>query len=168
VYSKLKILGHPVHPMLVSYPIALYTATLVSYLIFAIKIKSGGGVEYTWVDIAIAANIGGVIMAVPAAFAGFVDWFFGIPNGTDAKRHGTIHMALNIAALIFFVANAIVHHDKWGFYNENPHSGVGIVLAALGVACTVGAGLFGWMMVQDDHVGVNLLPEQETFEPKQA
>lgn len=166
MYSKLKILGHPIHPMLVSYPIALYTATLVSYIIFVVKIKSGGGTDYIWIDIAIAANIAGVIMAVPAALTGLVDWAVGIPSGTDAKGHGAIHMALNVAALIFFLANAIVHHDKWGVYNDSPHSGVGIVLAALGVACTIAAGFFGWMLIQDDHVGVNLSPEQERLEPK--
>jgi uncharacterized membrane protein len=27
MYSKVKIIGHPIHPMLVAYPIALYTST---------------------------------------------------------------------------------------------------------------------------------------------
>jgi uncharacterized membrane protein len=92
--------------------------------------------------------VAGVVMSVLAAVPGFVDWAFGIPSGTEAKQHGTIHMALNVAALIFFVAHAIVRHDKWGVYNNSPHSGVGILLAALGIACTIGAGLFGWMLIQ--------------------
>ena len=35
MYSKIKILGHPIHPIIVAYPIALYTATLVAYIISA-------------------------------------------------------------------------------------------------------------------------------------
>jgi uncharacterized membrane protein len=29
MYSKVKIAGHPVHPMLVGFPVTLYTVTLV-------------------------------------------------------------------------------------------------------------------------------------------
>jgi uncharacterized membrane protein len=36
MYSRLKIFGHPIHPMLVAYPIALYTSTLVAYLIYIV------------------------------------------------------------------------------------------------------------------------------------
>ena len=35
--SKVTILGHPVHPMLVSFPVAFYTAALASYLTYQIK-----------------------------------------------------------------------------------------------------------------------------------
>jgi hypothetical protein len=40
----------------------------------------------------------------------------------------------------------------------------GIILALLSVLCTVGAGYFGWTMIQTDHVGVELTPEQERLE----
>ena len=34
MYSKIKIFGHPIHPMLVAYPIAFYTSTLVGFIIY--------------------------------------------------------------------------------------------------------------------------------------
>jgi uncharacterized membrane protein len=34
--SKAKILGHPMHPMLIAYPIAFYTGTLVGFIIYAV------------------------------------------------------------------------------------------------------------------------------------
>jgi hypothetical protein len=34
MYSKVKLLDHPVHPMLVSYLIAFYTATAVAWILF--------------------------------------------------------------------------------------------------------------------------------------
>ena len=34
MYSKVKIAGHPIHPMLVAFPVAFYTATLVCYLVY--------------------------------------------------------------------------------------------------------------------------------------
>jgi uncharacterized membrane protein len=156
VYSKVKILGHPIHPMLVAYPIALYTSTLVAYIIFA-----ANGDRF-WFKVAIAANVAGVVMAAITALPGFIDWAVGIPSGTAAKSHGLSHMLLNVAALVLFVVNVIIHVGAWTKGSTN--TGVGLILAILGVLCTVGAGYFGWTLIQTDHVGVELTPEQERLE----
>ena len=74
-------------PMVVTYPIALYTATLVVFIIAAAR----GDPFWFWV--AVVANIGGVIMAAVAALLGFVDWAVGIPNVSPAKGHGRIASA---------------------------------------------------------------------------
>ncbi len=42
---------------------------------------------------------------------------------------------------------------------------LGVVLSAIGVAVTIAAGFLGWTLVQDYHVGVRLVPEQELAEP---
>jgi hypothetical protein len=42
---------------------------------------------------------------------------------------------------------------------------LGVVLSAIGVAVTLAAGFLGWTLVQDYHVGVRLIPEQELAEP---
>ncbi len=42
---------------------------------------------------------------------------------------------------------------------------LGVVLSALGVAVTIAAGFLGWTLVQDYHVDVHLIPEQELAEP---
>jgi uncharacterized membrane protein len=157
MYSKVKLFGHPIHPMLVAYPIALYTATLVA---FVISLVVG---DTFWFRMAVAANVAGVVMAAVAALPGFVDWALGIPNDVPAKAHGLRHMVLNVSALVLFVVNAVVHVGQWNA--AHPEKVWGIVLPALGVACTIGAGFFGWMMVQDDHVGIELAPEQVQLEP---
>lgn len=155
MYSKVKILGHPIHPMLVAYPIALYTATLVAYIIYA------ANKDPFYFKAAVAANIAGVVMAAIAALPGFIDWAMGIPSGTQAKSHGLTHMLLNVTALVLFLINAIIHTGNW----KNPSGEAsGIILALLGVLCTVGAGYFGWTMIQTDHVGVQLTPEQERLD----
>lgn len=155
MYSKIKILGHPIHPMLVAYPIALYTATLVAYIIYA------ANKDPFFFKAAVAANIAGIIMAALAALPGFVDWAVGIPGDTPAKSHGLTHMLLNVTALVLFIINALIHAGDW----KTPSGeGSGIILALLGVLCTVGAGYFGWTMIQTDHVGVELTPEQERLD----
>lgn len=155
MYSKVKIFGHPIHPMLVAYPIALYTSTLVAYIIYA------ANKDPFFFKAAVAANIAGVVMAAITALPGFVDWAVGIPSGTAAKSHGLTHMLLNVTALVIFIINAIIHTGNW----KHPSgTGSGLILALLGVLLTVGAGFYGWTMIQTDHVGVELSPEQERLE----
>ena len=156
MYSKLKLFGHPIHLMLVAYPIALYTATLVAFIIAAAR------GDMFWFRVAVVANIGGVIMAAVTALPGFVDWAMGIPNDSPAKGRGLRHMLLNVIALVVFIINAAVHASQW--YSAHPDQAWGIVLSVVGVLCTVAAGFFGWTMIQTDHVGIELSPEQARLE----
>jgi uncharacterized membrane protein len=157
MYSKAKILGHPIHPMLVAYPIALYTATAVCYIIYVFHN------DPFFFKAAVASNVAGVVMAAAAALPGFLDWAIGIPNGSAAKQHGLIHMGLNVAALVIFVVNAIIHTGNWTTPSGTASA---IILSVLGVLCTVGAGFFGWIMIQTDHVGVEMPARPEPYEPR--
>jgi uncharacterized membrane protein len=155
MYSKVKILGHPLHPMVVAYPIALYTATLVAYIIYAAHN------DPFFFKVAVAANIAGIVLAAVAALPGFIDWAVGIPSDTAAKSHGLTHMLLNVGALVIFIINALIHTGNW---DKPSGTTSGIILALVGVLLTVGAGYFGWTMIQTDHVGVELTPDQERLE----
>jgi hypothetical protein len=92
VYSKVKIAGHPVHPMLIAFPVAGYTGTLVGFAVYAAT-----GHQF-WLNLAIALNLIGVCAAALAAVPGLADWAFGIPRDSAAKRVGMIHAGLNVAA----------------------------------------------------------------------
>lgn len=157
MYSRVKLLGHPLHPMVVAYPIALYTWTFVAYLIFLV-----GGDPF-WFKVAVVTNVAGVIMAVVAAVPGFLDWALGVPAGSAAKRHGQTHLILNVAALLLFLVNAVVHVGQFAAAYQDRVGG--FILALLGVGCTVAAGYLGWTLIQNDHVGVQLTPEQARLEP---
>jgi uncharacterized membrane protein len=156
VYSKIKIAGHPVHPMLIAFPVACYTGTLVGFAVYA----ANG--HLFWLNLAIALNIVGVITAALAAIPGLVDWAFGIPAGSAAKKTGMIHAGLNVTALGLFLAAIAIYGGNWN--GPAISATAGIVLAAIGVAATAAAGFFGWSLVQDYHVGVRLAPEQEVAE----
>ncbi len=157
MYSKIKLLGHPMHPMLVSFPIAMYTSTLVAYIIYAIV------GDIFWFHLAVVANVAGVVMALITAIPGFLDWALGIPKGIRAKSHGLMHMLLNVSALVIFAINLLFYVGQWNQPNPNP--ALGIVLALVGELITIGAGYLGWTLVQTDHVGVELKPEQARYEP---
>jgi uncharacterized membrane protein len=156
MYSKVKVAGHPIHVMLIPFPIALYTITLLAFIVAA----AGGG-DF-WFRVGTYANIAGVVMAGLAALPGFIDWT-GTPSHSAARATGLTHMLLNVAALVLFLINAIMQGSR---LSAGTHTyDAAIVLPAVGLLCTIGAGWFGWKMVQTHHVGVQLTPEQERLEP---
>jgi uncharacterized membrane protein len=146
MYSKIKILGHPIHPIVIAYPVAFYTATLAGFAIY------GATGDHFWLKLTIAVNLAGVAMAVVAALPGFLDWLLGIPRGSEASRTGLFHMTLNVTALGLFVASLLSYIGQWN--GTGSGAALGIILAALGVGATIGAGFLGWTLVQDHHVGV--------------
>jgi uncharacterized membrane protein len=59
--SKIKVFGHPLHPMLIAFPVAFYTASVVCYIAY------NSNANPFWFKVALVANIAGVIMAAVAA-----------------------------------------------------------------------------------------------------
>jgi uncharacterized membrane protein len=157
MYSKVTIAGHPLHPMLVGFPVTLYVAALACYATYGVN------EDPFWFRAGWYANAAGVVMAVVAAIPGFVDWATGVPRGTTAKRTGLFHMLFNVLALLLFAVAAVVLRPQLD--EAIPDLGPGLVLALLGVASTIAAGYLGWRMVQTHHVGVLLTPEQERIDP---
>jgi uncharacterized membrane protein len=152
MYSKVKIAGHPIHPMFVAFPVAFYTATLVCYIVY-----SSNGDPF-WFKVAVVANIAGVIMAAVAAIPGFIDWLF-IPSDSRAKKTGLFHMICNVLALVCFAIVAWVQYPKWD--ETNPGLGFAIPFTAAGFILTLAAGFLGWALVQKHHVGVDVGPRVE-------
>lgn len=150
--SKIKILGHPVHPMLVPFPIAFYTATLVCSIVYA----SNGNTF--WFRVAFVANCAGILMAIIAILPGLIDWL-SIPELSDAKATGLKHMVANIFSLGFFLANAAVNYTKI----SDPHPPVqgAIMLTTFGFLIMLYAGFKGWKLVQTHHIGIDKFPAEE-------
>ncbi|WP_052432560.1 DUF2231 domain-containing protein [Streptacidiphilus carbonis] len=156
MYSKVTLGGHPVHPMLIGYPVAGYTGTLVGFAVYA-----ANGQQF-WLNFAIVMNIAGVGGALLAALPGFADWLLGIPRSSAAKTVGLAHAGLNVVALALFAISLGFYAGHW---NGPPRgAALGLGLAAAGVVCTIGAGFLGWMLVQTYHIGVELTPEQQRDE----
>jgi uncharacterized membrane protein len=98
----------------------------------------------------------------------------GIPKGHPAKATGRTHLILNVTALVLFTINLLVQTDKWVDVArtamttgtiQTPNPTAALVLSLLGVGLTIGAGFFGWKLVQTHHVGVELSDEQSLLEP---
>lgn len=95
LHSKASIEGHPIHPMLVGFPIALYTSGLGSLAVYAALH------DLFWYRAAMTLWFGGVAMAVLAAIFGIIDLFIGIPREERATRKtGVKHFSLNVLTTI--------------------------------------------------------------------
>lgn len=70
--------GHPIHPMLIPFPIGLFVFSLVGDIIF----RAGWG-AHVWTDVAFLTMAGGIIGGLLAAVPGFVDYL-----ALARARHG--------------------------------------------------------------------------------
>lgn len=106
--SRARFLGHPVHQMLVAFPVGLLGAAVVFDLVYLLFGRSPqmAAVAY-WL---IAAGVVGGLLAAPF---GFIDWL-AIPSGTRAKRIGAMHGGANVIVLLLFVASWWLRRDTAG------------------------------------------------------
>jgi uncharacterized membrane protein len=99
--SRAKLLGHPIHQMLVVFPLGLL-ATAVIFDLVAIVRADG-----YWSEIAYWMIAAGGVTGLLAAPFGFIDWL-SIPSATRAKRIGAIHGAGNVIVLLLFASSWIL------------------------------------------------------------
>ncbi|HEY3801032.1 MAG TPA: DUF2231 domain-containing protein [Kofleriaceae bacterium] len=156
--TKARIAGHPIHPMLIAFPVALYTSTAVALIVF------GGTHDPFWFRAAFWANLAAIVMGAVAAIPGAID-LFTLPEHTMARRTGYIHATLNVTALVLFViSDVLIGHRLYA--GALAEYGAPLVLSLCGVAATVGAGALGWTLVQTHHVGVT--PTEEPIADRPA
>jgi uncharacterized membrane protein len=146
MYSKVNVGGHPIHPMLVGFPITFYTATVAALIIY------GGSGNPFWYGAAFWACLAGVVMAVIASGFGVMD-LFNLPAQSRARTTGIQHLAFNTLTLGLFAIDAIVLGANW-FSAGRLHFGWPLVLGLLGLASLAYAGSLGYRLVQTHHVGV--------------
>src|SRR5207248_115009 len=93
--SKVKLLGHGVHPMLIVFPLGLLG---VAPAFDAVHLATH---RPLWAEIAFWMITCGLVGGLLAAVPGFIDWL-GIPARTRARRVGLTHMLVNVSALALF------------------------------------------------------------------
>jgi uncharacterized membrane protein len=146
VESKAKLFGHPIHPMLIVFPLGLLGTAVVFDLIALI----GGD----WDSLARAAFYmiaAGVLAGLLAAVFGAIDWL-AIPRGTRARGIATLHGLGNVVIVALFAV-------AWLLRNDDPPSdasGVPIVLEIVGVLGALVTGWLGGELV--DRLGVGVDP----------
>lgn len=91
--AKARLLGHPFHPMLIVFPLGLFTVAAI-FDVICISTHNGH-----WADLSYWMIASGVIGGLVAAVFGVINWL-GIPEGTRAKYIGLIHGLSNVIVVI--------------------------------------------------------------------
>lgn len=94
--SRAKFLGHPLHQMLIVFPLGLLATAVVFDIVYIFTNTVAFSTVAYWMII--AGMVGGVL----AAPFGTIDWF-AIPQGTRAKIIGLIHGLGNVIVLLLFL-----------------------------------------------------------------
>jgi uncharacterized membrane protein/nitrite reductase/ring-hydroxylating ferredoxin subunit len=142
--SRASISSHPLHPMLVAFPIGLLVTSFVFDLIAR------------WRDLPSLSSaawyciIAGLIGAVLAAIPGIVDLFGAIPPNSSARSRGYKHGILNGLVLVAFIADA-AYRGGPGVMADN----TSLILSAAGVVLLGCSGWLGATLVYRNQIAVD-------------
>jgi uncharacterized membrane protein len=101
----MKLFGHPIHPMLVVFPLGL----LATAAIFDVLYLIAGKPAFPTISFYMIAA--GVIGGLLAAIFGFIDWL-GLKGNSRAKRLGLWHGIGNFVIVVLFVISWLLRRDN--------------------------------------------------------
>jgi uncharacterized membrane protein len=145
--SHAKIAGHPLHPMLIPFPIAFFVSTLATDLLYRGTGSAGFAAASMWL---LGAGIAGALLA---AVFGFIDFF--TERRVRAMRQAWLHMGGNLSVVVLEVVNLYLRAASPLRTVTNGQT----ALSAIVVSLLLFTGWMGWEMVYRGHVGVSDEPE---------
>jgi nitrite reductase/ring-hydroxylating ferredoxin subunit/uncharacterized membrane protein len=142
--SKAHFKSHPLHPILIPFPIAFFIGTFISH---------AGGLylnNEAWYSTATWLNAAGIAGAVLAAIPGIIDYLYTVPPRSSAKKRATQHGLLNTTMLVLFILLF--------FYRRQPSPNQLLLLAGelIGIALMMIAGWMGGTLVHRNQIGVDV------------
>jgi len=137
-FLKGKWLGHPLHPIVVHVPMAMWPGALIFDLLS--KWQIGGN---AMVRLSFYAIVFGLLASLLAVPAGVVDWS-GIKKEKPAWKIGLYHMILNLLVALLFAINLGLRVQT--FREATTIAGVPLLLSILGTALLIGSAYLGGMM----------------------
>ena len=141
--SKVKLLGHPIHPMLVVFPLGLFITSLFFDLIALLTSETSLALASFYMIG--AGAIGGLL----AALFGLIDWL-AIPVRTRAKAIGLWHGLGNAVVTGFFILSWFLRRDA-----PAAPEAAALILSLLGVALGAITAWLGGELVDRLAVGVD-------------
>jgi uncharacterized membrane protein len=142
--SRIKVAGHPVHPMLIVFPLGLLSTAVIFDIAYVLSGNADLSVFSFW------ALIAGLVGGLLAAIFGLVDWL-AIPSGTRAKRIGAMHGVGNLVVVVLFALSLFTRLSD----NAYLPSVVPLIFGVLGVLLALFTAWLGGELVYRLQVGVD-------------
>jgi len=142
ISSTAQIARHPIHPMLVPFPIVCFIGALVTDIAYYTT------ANIMWADFSSWLLVIGVIMGIIAAAAGLIDFLSN--RLIRAQPAAWAHLAGNLLMLVLAFFNALIH-QRDGWTSVVP---VGLTLSIIVVLILPVTGWLGWALVYRHGVGV--------------
>jgi uncharacterized membrane protein len=142
--SRAKLFGHPIHPMLIVFPLGLLGMAVIFDLLATYAGRSA-------LSLATHPMIGaGILTGLLAAIFGAIDWA-ALPSGTRAKSIATWHGLGNVVIVVLFAI-------AWWLRRDTPANAAGLplLLEVVGVLLALVTGWLGGELV--DRLGVGVDP----------
>lgn len=134
IYLVRGLPGHPSHPPLTDAAIGTYTFATVAALADVLGISDDAAAHGWWLALAF-----GLIVTVPTALTGLVDWL-GITRGTPLYRTATTHLIVMVSATVFFLLALLVGKDSFDAADISAGS---LILTLIGFVLLVAGGWLG-------------------------
>src|SRR6476646_10141382 len=141
--SRVKVLGHPMHQILLVFALGLLATAAIFHLFYRVSRIP------VWTDSAYYMIGAGVIGGLAAAVPGWVDWW-AIPGGTRARRVGLLHGVDNVLVLVLFALSWLHRRTTPGAPPTEA-----IVAGLVGVVLAAGTAWLGGELVDRLGVGVD-------------
>jgi uncharacterized membrane protein len=137
---------HPVHPMLIPFPIALWIFSLVADVIYLWRDNP------VWRDyVAFYTLLGGIVGAAAAAVPGIIDWLS--IKDREVKKIADWHARLNVIALLIFAADFYLR-TRGGARWVGDSTTIPLLLSVVGIVLITISGWLGGEMVYVHGVAV--------------
>jgi uncharacterized membrane protein/nitrite reductase/ring-hydroxylating ferredoxin subunit len=141
--SKANFKTHPIHPMLVPFPIAFFTGSLLFDIIG--WTTSNEKLWQTGYYLQGAGIIFGILTAIP----GLIDFLYTVPPKSTGKKRAAKHGLLNTTVLLIFSANFFCR------MNTTISPVITLVLDVVGFILLSIAGWLGGTLVYRNQIGID-------------
>ena len=143
--------GHPIHPPLTDVTIGTYTFATVAGFAEVTGITQNSGAYGWWI-----ALIFGLILTVPTALTGFLDWLT-IEWGSELWKTASTHLLAMVTATVFFVHSIALGH---GGYVDSHVTTTPFVLTLVGFVALMAGGWLGGAITYVYGMRVLSLPDE--------
>jgi uncharacterized membrane protein len=152
--SPASVAKHPIHPMLVVFPIGLWTFSLVCDVAY---VTGWGGP--IWNDMAFYTMAGGIAGGLLAAVPGFIDY---LSLSGRVRALALTHMLINLGIVGLYALNLFLR------LGSAPGAVLPIALSSLGMVLLGVSGWLGGELVYVHHIGVEPQSESKVQRRKAA